>query len=116
VLTNAALGQTTCVGIGADPVIGTNFVEILEMFEEDPETEKIVLIGEIGSHAEINAAEYIKSSITKRVVALIAGKNTPRHLQITNTGAEMASAQINALLAAGVLIADNPEHIPDLLI
>lgn len=120
-LTKAGLGQTTCIGIGADPVIGTNFVEILQMFEEDPETEKIVLIGEIGSRVEINAAEYIKSGITKRVVALIAGKSAPPQLYMDNGAAIFegqqvtATAKIEALLEAGVLVADNPEQIPTLL-
>src|SRR5690606_32584190 len=74
-LTQAGFGQTTCIGIGGDPIIGTNFVDVLQMFEEDPETEKVVLIGEIGGRAEIDAAEFIKARMTKPVAAFIAGKS-----------------------------------------
>jgi succinyl-CoA synthetase alpha subunit len=120
-LTHAGMGQTTCVGIGGDPVIGTNFVEILQMFEEDPETEKVVLIGEIGGQAEIDAAEFIKARMTKPVAAFIAGRSAPPNIRMGHAGAivehgqGMADKKINALLAAGVRVADSPEQIPHLL-
>ncbi|MGQ9907895.1 MAG: succinate--CoA ligase subunit alpha [Candidatus Flexifilum sp.] len=114
-------GQTTCVGIGGDPLIGTNFVEILEMFEEDPETEKIVMMGEIGGRAEIDAAEFIKTRMTKPVVAFIAGRSAPPNTRMGHAGAIVeggsggAEEKIEALRSAGVRIAENPEQIPDLL-
>jgi succinyl-CoA synthetase alpha subunit len=120
-LTQAGLGQTTCVGIGGDPVIGTNFVEVLQMFEDDPETEKVVLIGEIGGRAEIEAAEFIKSHMTKPVAAFIAGKSAPKGTRMGHAGAIVeggegtAEEKIAALQAAYVRVAENPEQIPDLL-
>ncbi len=120
-LTQAGMGQTTCLGIGGDPVIGTNFVDALRMFEDDPETEKVVLIGEIGGRAEIDAAEFIKAHMTKPVAAFIAGKSAPPGTRMGHAGAIIeggegtASEKIAALIAAGVKVADNPEQIPDLL-
>jgi len=120
-LTNAGMGQTTCLGIGGDPIIGTNFVDALRMFEEDPETEKVVLIGEIGGRAEVDAAEFIKSHMTKPVAAFIAGKSAPPGTRMGHAGAIIeggegtATEKINALLSAGVKVADNPEQIPSLL-
>lgn len=120
-LTQAGLGQTTCLGIGGDPVIGTNFVDALRMFEDDPETEKVVLIGEIGGRAEIDAADFILAHMTKPVAAFIAGKSAPPGTRMGHAGAIIeggegtASEKIAALTAAGVKVADNPEQIPDLL-
>lgn len=120
-LTQASMGQTTCVGIGGDPVIGTNFVDVLQLFEEDPETEKVVLIGEIGGRAEIDAAEYIKAHMTKPVAAFIAGKSAPPGTRMGHAGAIIeggegtATEKIAALQAAGVRVADNPDQIPGLL-
>lgn len=120
-LSEAGLGQTTCVGIGADPIIGVNFVEILAMFEEDAETEKVVMIGEIGGRGEISAAEYIKSSMTKPVAAFITGKSAPIETRMGHAGAviegnnDTAAAKIEALLAAGARVADYPAQIPFLL-
>lgn len=120
-LTQAGMGQTTCLGIGGDPVIGTNFVDALRMFEDDPATEKIVLIGEIGGRAEIDAAEFIKAHMTKPVAAFIAGKSAPPGTRMGHAGAIIeggegtAEEKIAALTAAGVKVADNPEQIPDLL-
>ncbi len=120
-LTNAGLGQTTCLGIGGDPIIGTHFVDALQMFEEDPETEKVVLIGEIGGRAEVDAAEFIKTQMTKPVAAFIAGKSAPPGTRMGHAGAIIeggegtATEKIEALLAAGVRVADNPEQIPSLL-
>ena len=120
-LTQAGMGQTTCLGIGGDPVIGTNFVDALRMFEDDPETEKVVLIGEIGGRAEIDAADFIQAHMTKPVAAFIAGKSAPPGTRMGHAGAIIeggegtASEKIAALTAAGVKVADNPEQIPDLL-
>lgn len=120
-LTQADMGQTTCLGIGGDPVIGTNFVDALRMFEDDPETEKVVLIGEIGGRAEIDAAEFIQAHMTKPVAAFIAGKSAPPGTRMGHAGAIIeggegtATEKIAALTAAGVKVADNPEQIPDLL-
>lgn len=120
-LTQAGMGQSTCIGIGGDPVIGTNFVEVLSMFEEDLETEKVVLIGEIGGRAEIDAAEFIKAHMTKPVAAFIAGKSAPPGTRMGHAGAIIeggegtAAEKIAALLDAGVKVADNPEQIPSLL-
>jgi succinyl-CoA synthetase alpha subunit len=120
-LTQAGMGQTTCLGIGGDPVIGTNFVDALRMFEDDPETEKVVLIGEIGGRAEIDAAEFIQAHMTKPVAAFIAGKSAPAGTRMGHAGAIIeggegtANEKIAALTAAGVKVADNPEQIPELL-
>jgi succinyl-CoA synthetase alpha subunit len=120
-LTHAGMGQSTCLGIGGDPVPGTNFIEVLEMFEHDPETEKIVLIGEIGGRAEMDAAVYIKSKMTKPVVAFIAGRSAPPGTRMGHAGAIVEGGQgsaeekMNALREAGVRVADNPEQIPDLM-
>jgi succinyl-CoA synthetase alpha subunit len=117
----AGFGQTTCVGIGGDPVIGTSFVDVLALFEDDPQTEKVVLMGEIGGRAEIDAAEFIKSHMTKPVVAFIAGRSAPEGTRMGHAGAIVEGGQgtaqekIDALRAAGARIADNPEHIPQLL-
>ncbi len=120
-LSNAGLGQSTCVGIGGDPVPGTNFVEVLQMFEDDPQTEKVVLIGEIGGRAEIDAAEFIKKHMTKPVAAFIAGASAPPGTRMGHAGAIIeggegtAAQKAEALKAAGVRVADNPEQIPNLL-
>jgi succinyl-CoA synthetase alpha subunit len=120
-LTEAGLGQTTCIGIGGDPIIGTSFVDVLEMFENDPATEKVVLIGEIGGRAEVDAAEYIKANMTKPVAAFIAGRSAPEGTRMGHAGAIVeggegtAEEKIEALRAAGVRVADNPEQIPQLL-
>ncbi len=118
---NAGIGNSTIVGIGGDPVIGTTFVEVLEMFENDPETEKVALLGEIGGSAEIIAAEYIKNAMTKPVAAFIAGRSAPPGKRMGHAGAIVdggegsAEEKIQALEAAGARVAANPEEIPDLL-
>ena len=120
-LTQRGIGQSTCVGIGGDPVNGTNFLDVLKMFEEDPQTEKVVLIGEIGGTDEEKAAQYIASYMTKPVVAFIAGRTAPPGKRmghagaIVEGGAGTAEDKIAALQAAGVKVADHPEQIPDLL-
>lgn len=120
-LTQAGLGQSTCVGIGGDPVIGTTFVDVLQMFEDDPQTEKVCLMGEIGGSAEIVAANFIKSKMTKPVAAFIAGRTAPPGTRMGHAGAIVeggegtAEEKITALREAGVMIADNPEKFPELL-
>ncbi len=118
---NKGMGISTIVGIGGDPVIGTTFVEVLEMFENDPETEKVALLGEIGGSAEIVAADYIKNHMTKPVAAFIAGRSAPPGKRMGHAGAIVdggegsAEEKIEALEAAGARVAANPEEIPDLL-
>jgi succinyl-CoA synthetase alpha subunit len=114
-------GVSTCVGIGGDPVNGTSFIDVLEMFEEDPGTEQVVLIGEIGGTDEERAAEFIADRMTKPVVGFVAGRSAPPGKRMGHAGAiveggsGLASDKIKALLAARVRMADHPEQIPDLL-
>jgi acyl-CoA synthetase (NDP forming) len=114
-LTKNELGQSTCVGIGGDPIIGLNFVDLLGMFEKDPETEAVVLIGEIGGTAEEDAAEYYKKNMKKPVVAFIAGKTAPPGRRmghagaIISGGAGTASEKIKSLEEAGIEVVDYPE-------
>ena len=120
-LTQRGIGQSTCVGIGVDPVNGTSFIDVLGMFEEDPETEKIVLIGEIGGTDEQKAAEFIASKMTKPVISFIAGRTAPPGRTMGHAGAMIeggvgsAEEKISKLKAAGVKVAMHPEQIPDLL-
>lgn len=115
------LGVTTCVGIGGDPINGTDFIDVLEMFEADPYTEKIVLIGEIGGTDEEKAAEFISDRLTKPVITFIAGQSAPPGKRMGHAGAIIeggtgsAAEKINALQAAGVRVASHPEEIPSLL-
>ncbi len=117
----AGMGASTCVGIGGDPINGTNFVDVLEMFEHDPQTEKVVMIGEIGGTDEENAAEYIAAKMTKPVVSFIAGQTAPPGKRmghagaIIDGGAGTAAGKVKALEAAGVKVAKHPEEIPLLL-
>ena len=114
-------GATTCVGIGGDPVNGTSFIDVLEMFEADPYTEKIVMIGEIGGTDEEKAAEFIADNLTKPVVAFIAGQSAPPGKRMGHAGAIVeggegtAAEKINALKQVGVQVASHPEEIPSLL-
>ncbi len=117
----AELGASTCVGIGGDPVNGTNHIDVLEMFEDDPRTDKIVLIGEIGGSDEEKAAQYIATKMTKPVVAFIAGQTAPPGKRMGHAGAIIeggsgsAAEKIKALEKAGVKVARHPEEIPMLL-
>jgi succinyl-CoA synthetase alpha subunit len=117
----AGLGATTCVGIGGDPINGTGFIDVLELFEHDPKTERVVLIGEIGGSDEEQAAAYISSRMTKPVTAFIAGQTAPPGKRMGHAGAIIesgsgsASDKMRALEAAGVRLARHPEEIPSLL-
>jgi succinyl-CoA synthetase alpha subunit len=120
-LSEAGIGQSTCVGIGGDRIVGTSLLEVLEEFEADPDTEKIVLVGEIGGMAEEEAAQLIKMKISKPVVAYIAGRTAPPGKRmghagaIISRGAGTASSKIEALSEAGVKVASLPTDVPGLL-
>jgi len=115
------LGVSTCVGIGGDPINGTSFIDCLGMFEDDPHTDKVILIGEIGGTDEENAAKYISASMTKPVVSFIAGQTAPPGKRMGHAGAiveggsGLAADKIAALQIAGVKVAKHPEEIPGLL-
>jgi succinyl-CoA synthetase alpha subunit len=121
-LTLAGLGQSTCIGIGGDPIVGTGFVDLLERFEADPETTAVVLIGEIGGEAEEEAASYIQDHMKKPVVAFISGRSAPKGKRMGHAGAIIsggkgtAEAKVAAFEAAGVDVADKPDEIPGLLL
>jgi succinyl-CoA synthetase alpha subunit len=120
-LTHAGLGQSTCIGIGGDPVIGTNFVDSLELFEADPQTEAIVLIGEIGGSDEEEAAQFIRRRVKKPVVAFIAGQTAPPGKRMGHAGAIIsggsgtAAEKMAAFQAVGVPVARIPSEIPALI-
>jgi len=120
-LAQKGLGASTCVGIGGDPVNGTNFIDVLHLFQHDTDTKQIVMIGEIGGSDEELAADYISKFVDKPVVSFIAGQTAPPGKRMGHAGAiveggsGMASDKIEALMSAGVLIANHPEEIPELL-
>ncbi len=120
-LKQVGMGSSTCVGIGGDPVNGTNFIDVLDMFEHDPKTEKVVMIGEIGGTDEEKAAEFISSKMTKPVVSFIAGQTAPPGKRMGHAGAIIeggagtAADKVRALETAGVRVAKHPEEIPSLL-
>ncbi|MFZ1023382.1 MAG: succinate--CoA ligase subunit alpha [Thermoplasmata archaeon] len=115
------LGQSTCIGLGGDPVVGTSFVDALPFFEKDPETDLLVLVGEIGGTAEEDAAEYIRDHFTKPVVAYVAGRSAPPGKRMGHAGAIIArgkgtaESKLAALQAAGAVVARFPYEIPDLV-
>ena len=116
-LTQRGIGQSTCVGIGGDPIKGMDFIEVLRLFEDDPETSEVIMIGEIGGNAEEQAAAFIRDNMSKRVTAFIAGRTAPAGRRMGHAGAIVegksgtAEGKIAALQAAGVQVADNPDRI-----
>jgi succinyl-CoA synthetase alpha subunit len=120
-MTRAGMGQSSCVGIGGDPVVGLDFATVLQKFEDDPETESMVMIGEIGGNAEERAAQFIQKNISKPVVAYIAGTTAPPGKKMGHAGAIIegasgtAESKIEALESAGVQVAQRPSQIVDML-
>ena len=120
-LTAHGYGQSTCLGIGGDPIVGTSFIDALELFQNDAQTRAIVLIGEIGGDAEERAADFIKSRVTKPVVGFIAGRTAPPGRRMGHAGAIIsgsagtAQEKIAALRAVGVAVADFPDQVADLI-
>jgi succinyl-CoA synthetase alpha subunit len=116
-LSHLGLGQSTCVGIGGDPIAGTSFIDVLQLFQNDPQTEAILMMGEIGGTAEERAAEFIKQHITKPVASFIAGQTAPLGKRMGHAGAIIsggsgtAKDKITALRAAGIAVADSPADL-----
>jgi len=120
-MSECGIGQSTCVGIGGDRIPGTNFVDVLELFQADPQTKRIVLVGEIGGTAEEEAAEFIRSSVSKPVVAYVAGRTAPPGKRMGHAGAIIArgrgtaESKVKALEGAGAKVARIPTDVPELL-
>lgn len=120
-LSNADMGQSTCIGIGGDPIIGTDYIELLELFEADKNTDAVVLIGEIGGDSEERAAGFIRRKMKKPVVAFVSGRSAPEGKRMGHAGAIIsggqgtAAAKVAAFKAANVAVADTPSEIPGLV-
>ncbi len=120
-VTDSGMGQSTCIGIGGDPVVGLDFADVLQRFEDDDDTAAMVMIGEIGGNAEENAAKFIKENITKPVVAYIAGVTAPPGKRMGHAGAIIegnsgtAASKIEALENSGVYVAERPSEIADMI-
>ena len=120
-LTQSGYGQSTCVGIGGDPIIGTTFVDTLRLFADDDQTEAVVLIGEIGGNDGEHAADFIKHNFSKPVVAFIAGRTAPANKRMGHAGAIIsggsgtAAGKVEALTEVGVRVADSPTQVPEIL-
>jgi succinyl-CoA synthetase alpha subunit len=121
-MTDAGMGQSTCVGIGGDPIIGTSFIDVLDAFNQDPDTEAIVMIGEIGGEEEEKAAAFCAREVRKPMAAFIAGRTAPPGRRMGHAGAIISSggggtaeSKRTALEEAGIRVADSPSHIPQLL-
>jgi succinyl-CoA synthetase alpha subunit len=120
-LSERGIGQSTAVGIGGDPIIGTTFIDVLEMFEDDPDTDQVVLIGEIGGNDEERAAQFIADKMTKPVTAFVAGRTAPPGKRMGHAGAIIeggtgtAAEKIAAFERVGVRVANHPAEIPDLV-
>ncbi|MDI6789037.1 MAG: succinate--CoA ligase subunit alpha, partial [Planctomycetota bacterium] len=116
-ITNQGLGQSTCLGIGGDAILGTSFIDAMELFEQDKDTRLIVMIGEIGGTMEEDAADYIKDNVTKPVVAFIAGLSAPKGKRMGHAGAIISGSSGNAqdkiekLASCGITVANNPAEI-----
>jgi succinyl-CoA synthetase alpha subunit len=120
-ITGSGLGESTCIGIGGDPLIGLKFIDCLKLFEEDPETEAILLVGEIGGHDEENTADFIKDNISKPVVAFVAGKTAPPGKRMGHAGAIIsggsgtAKEKIERFESVEIRVASEPEEVGNLL-
>jgi succinyl-CoA synthetase alpha subunit len=120
-VTKSGRGESTVIGLGGDPVVGLNYIDVLEQFEKDPDTEQIVLVGEIGGSNEELAAQYIKKHVSKKVVAYITGRSAPPGKRMGHAGAIIekgvgtAESKIKAFNEAGVKVADYPDDVPSLL-